>query len=766
MSYHAQKRIGRAIFETLEDRRLLSSVTFADGVLTIAGDLLAPNTLAINVTHNGTRVWGIANGVGHSVSIHDVTMIQVVGGHGDDVITIDPKVADLVWVQGHGGNDTIRHTRGGANSPQPPTLPPVVDPVPSDPNPDPDAPTDPTPQPPQDDLAPQPVIQVLNGTRIAGNAVHVHALETLLKSGTSISARYDWDFGNPQGRYNNLSGFNAAHVYEQPGTYTITLRVTDEAGRQGITTAEVMVAADTRRTIYVDNRGSTSNSGLSPTQAVPLSRAMELMGNDTRMLLHRGQIFTVSNTLNLPYSNILVGAYGTGTNPVLFSTSDRDHSAVITLSAIQSKDVVIQNLTFDSKHTAQPDGTANKIPALGIWARGQNITVRDSIFLNLNDGINANLAPTGLLIMDNQAPLATGIRSYFIWGEGRDHVYLGNTVANSTREHAIRMNNYQRVLIAHNDLTNLSRTSTDPHDTAKTPLWTMNGRDLYIAGNTFSSGQVRIGPEAGINPLSGRTGANHHRTTNVMFEQNLLNNSNLHLTHGVENGMIRDNVIHRRGGGAVVRIDGYDADYQRQVVNVTIHGNVATNTHTAGNFIGLGGAAKDLVVSHNLYVAPSLHFGTAGNGGIVSLDSDLSSFALIRNNTWSLPGRFEDATHYVWNKWWGDGIVIASADWSHWGDQFRPDITLDNISQWTPNAPLLTSPSTGAGTGVNPAPSTRTPSAPTGGKVVATTLPAVSGAQSMLWRGIGEEEPESEGLLKAIYQMNGDGVTAGILVAA
>src|SRR3982750_3820510 len=77
-------------------------------------------------------------------------------------------------------------------------------------------------------------IRVLgNETRIfAGNNVQVSAVAnkagsgTQLGAGSPITSRYEWNFGDhtAESRYDVLPGFNAAHVYDEPGTYKLTLR--------------------------------------------------------------------------------------------------------------------------------------------------------------------------------------------------------------------------------------------------------------------------------------------------------------------------------------------------------------------------------------------------------------------------------------------------------------------------------------------------------------------------------------------------------------
>ena len=78
--------------------------------------------------------------------------------------------------------------------------------------------------------APVPAIALFanSSSIIAGQAVHaeVDPANTVLGSGTAVTANYKWDFGDTtSGSVNDvLPGFNAAHVYSTPGTYTLTLK--------------------------------------------------------------------------------------------------------------------------------------------------------------------------------------------------------------------------------------------------------------------------------------------------------------------------------------------------------------------------------------------------------------------------------------------------------------------------------------------------------------------------------------------------------------
>jgi len=117
--------------------------------------------------------------------------------------------------------------------------------------------------------------------------------------------------------------------------------------------------------------------------------------------------------------------------------------------------------------------------------------VRDNTFLNIDDAVNGSIKPTGVIVQDNTAPLLTGLRGYFTWVDGTDWTIIGNTVANSTREHVIRSNSMDtdRVLIEDNNLAKAWRPD-DPGEVTKCTINFRSGHDIYIADNTLSGGTI------------------------------------------------------------------------------------------------------------------------------------------------------------------------------------------------------------------------------------------------------------------------------------
>jgi PKD repeat protein len=72
----------------------------------------------------------------------------------------------------------------------------------------------------------------------AGQTIYFTAAKSTAAPGRRIVS-YDWDFGS--GRTD--SGMTVSKRYDTPGTYKVTLTVTDDSGRKGVTSKDVAVSA-------------------------------------------------------------------------------------------------------------------------------------------------------------------------------------------------------------------------------------------------------------------------------------------------------------------------------------------------------------------------------------------------------------------------------------------------------------------------------------------------------------------------------------------
>lgn len=509
------------------------------------------------------------------------------------------------------------------------TLPadPTEEKLPNEPNFPSTSPSSPNPEP-------LPLRLTLAGL-MAPAAVHVAVPDLTLRPDL-LESRFDWDFGDEQGKYNRLTGFNAAHLYDQPGAYTIRLTITDPAGQQTRYQTDFLVRPDTRRQILVRTQQDLD--------------ALPPIGDNIR-LVFQGESFNLKRRLDIRGSNVVITS--TGPRPRLNCTSTQPDSTYFFIPRDASS-ILIENLSFDTPAQAK---NTNAFGGAVISPAGRNVTIRNNEFLNVSYAVQGNGRPAGLLVQDNTVPLPTGLRGYLVWGEGSDYVILGNTVANSTREHIVRVTRISRLLISHNDFTNLDRRSQDPSDYTKTTLSICDALDVYIAGNKLTDGPLRFGPLAlggstmEVQPFTGLFNKDI-RTDTAVAEDNDLFGTWIEAHHGTENLMVRNNIL--QGANIVAfQIDGYNSEFTRQPQNINILHNTVIDQGTDGNFLRTGHGPGAITLKNNLYVAPKL---TAGSGGAVIYveDTDLSTFKQIRNNLWPIPKTIPYAQggyFYVWPKW-------------------------------------------------------------------------------------------------------------------
>lgn len=509
------------------------------------------------------------------------------------------------------------------------------------------------------------LVSIFAAGAMAPATAHVNALPVPLAAGTPLTARYEWDFGDEGARYNRLVGWNAAHTYDRPGTYTIRLTVTDESG--GVTRHEqqVTVQPDRRLPIYVAADGDDRNPGNSPAKPKrSVARALAGAGDNTSILLRRGDRFDLPAALKPRARNLLIGAYGETSSalfglpavasialpddrPRLVWTGERRMVAMVEPQQ-GTMDLVVQDVAFDT--VFNKDAEKKNMP-IGLLPRGINTTVRRCTFYNVGDGLNANQRPRGVLMQDCAAPTLTGLRSYLAWIEGSDHVYLGNLAFNSTREAVMRvgLSGAARVLVAHNTLCNLDRTAVDKIDTAKNALTVQFGSHVYVASNTLLIGPVIVGPLGQKDGLPQKD----WRLRTVVVEDNRISRSQLRIAHGTIGLAVRNNRFWANDRTAI-NVEGFSRDYNRGSGDLLIAHNTVFNQGSKGNFLRVGGGVEGIGVRNNLYSAPNIAPGSHETAVVYVAQGDLAGFREIAGNVWPTCKPYEFANggvFYVWPTW-------------------------------------------------------------------------------------------------------------------
>jgi PKD repeat protein len=500
------------------------------------------------------------------------------------------------------------------------------------------------------------VFTMLPFAAVAPAAVHVNALDVPLASGTCITTRYEWDFGDGSPTA-HLTGWIAAHVYEAPGIYNISLRLTDDQGHTTLLTAPVTIKPDNRLSLYVSADGDDSNPGTVDRPFRSFAKAASRVRDNTRILFRRGDKFESAVAMTIKSQNVLIGAYGNATEPLPILWKVPSAERLMFSMFKPASDVIIENLQFDGPFAADPAGNAPKIAFDAIYPAGNNITVRNCTFLNVDYCINTDRKVTGMLVVGNSAPLETGVRSYLVWGTGQDHVYLNNRFANSTREHGIRMNDLSRVLIAGNDITNLDRTKTDKSDIAKGCIEFHSGSFAYITGNHVTIGALRVGP---------RGGSTEAPTTSAQWcvvENNQLDQVSIQVRPGSHHLLIRNNLMLSPEGVKIYTADSAG----RFSSDITIDHNTTVAPGKRACFLQVEGKAQQITLTNNLLIAPEMTTGADGSAAVYVGATDLSCFTSIAGNVWpaSVSGNqyAGDGLFYIAPKWGMPGGYISPAAW-------------------------------------------------------------------------------------------------------
>jgi len=203
---------------------------------------------------------------------------------------------------------------------------PLPDPIPSDPAPSYPVPSNPTPS----SLASR--TQGVAPLAVFFDAINVPGVTQPPEvNGRREYANfhYTWNFGDStSGTWavsgkskNKADGYVAAHVFETPGTYTVSLHVTDDAGVDEWHQVDIIV--EDPNTIYAGGAticvSATGNflgcpSGALHVTTTRFSDIAAYLDDRRRILLRRGDSWSTSSQVNLNgMDGLTIGAYGTGT---------------------------------------------------------------------------------------------------------------------------------------------------------------------------------------------------------------------------------------------------------------------------------------------------------------------------------------------------------------------------------------------------------------------------------------------------------------------
>jgi hypothetical protein len=304
------------------------------------------------------------------------------------------------------------------------------------------------------------------------------------KEEADLDLEYRWDFGDPScstdglfggsgQRCSEARGFVAGHLFENPGTYTVTLCVAD--GVEGACRSTDVVVSDPNQvypgtqTVCISTNGDHTGC---PAGAQQVSSQSDFdaalnahLGTDKRVLLHRGQTFQANSTLRFTQShrNMLLGAYGSGAKP-------RIEGAGVTLfqntcggaDGPAPVDTRIVDLEFhDGSGFMQFEDPAEqltlaRVDLTGRWAGndfGQIYQWRDQIN-HCESGNSPGPAEQWFLVENDFTRTVSGRN---VSMTAQRSAALGNTFGGSDGSHVVRWQVTRRNVISHNQWVGLPK---------------------------------------------------------------------------------------------------------------------------------------------------------------------------------------------------------------------------------------------------------------------------------------------------------------------
>lgn len=501
--------------------------------------------------------------------------------------------------------------------------------------------------PPSASLA--PVLAVSRTTGVAPLSVFFDATATLAQATSRPfhELEYRWDFGdttagtwsrgsNPGvNSKNRATGANTAHVFETPGTYTVTLTVTDgthsDTKTATITVTDpgaVFASTTTCISTGSDFTGAPTGSTHVTASDFPTALKNALAAGARRILFRRGDTFTASTRIQQAATGpLLVGAFGSGSRPILKMTS----SDQFAFESWTASDWRFMDFEIDGSFT-----TARAVSVNGTDFTALRISAHDV-------GIGFALGGTRLAVVDSDAqriPVGSGIMSlyaqdvfgFFVAGSLFDN--------NGGGEYDLRYQGGTYGVISNNTFLRCGdgkATFTLRGDQSQT---TYIAQYHQISDNLFdASTSVNVNFIVTVNPQnSGR----NERIKDVVIERNKV--------IGCPGGMymisltasdvtIRNNLLDGSNVGTGPMIS---ASYSNNtaglpaVSNVHIYHNTlfssASNGISGVILYNQGMSILDSVVKNNFLYAPNCLHDGANNGHAANFMYDWGTSTLASNN--------------------------------------------------------------------------------------------------------------------------------------
>jgi hypothetical protein len=575
--------------------------------------------------------------------------------------------------------------------------------------------------------APIPVVSstainlMLNSNRISGVAPLAVSFDTLGTTATNTSLpfhemKFTWAFNDPAGvstwAYGakaNLASKNvaygpvAAHVFENVGTYTITVTGFDGVNTSSATKVITVTSPAALSTVCVSNTAlPVAGAGGCPTGAgVQLMPTWATVGTlaDTykRILLKSGDVWvsTGAPTLGASRSNGIIDSYGTGAKPKIIMSAD---TTILNVNQATNWKFLNFEITGDGVQGANKNGITingggNHL-LMNLDISDMHIGIGSS---NTNGLVIANSFLRGMYNNDNGFP---GIAMFL---ENTDNLaILGSRFSDSPFTHVVRIQGTQNCIVSNNhiDLAGPTRNALSIRGKTTSNAAVVNGvvpwNGLWTENVVISDNFLDNSVRGGFALYAGPQSVNHgERVRNVLIERNYVKGKEQYASDlsVAENLTVRNNIFSSYYNYTFgLGLGGNNAG-SPPTTNAFIYNNIfykpdisSTASMSAVSLSGVG-SATGISLKNNLAYGLGNTRDGAGNGSKASFVSFIGGAGASGVN-YTLGNNSTDLQINTIRPWSATSPVIA-ADFSpvgypinaavavpFWSDYFNSSITV------------------------------------------------------------------------------------------
>jgi len=451
---------------------------------------------------------------------------------------------------------------------------------------------------------------------------------------------YQWNFGDSGAGSWSLTGTSkntdygpiAAHVFEMPGTYTVTLNVLDGTN---VTTKTVQVTVTDPNTVFsgtnticVSTSGTFTSCPSGAQQITSSDFAATMLAyakTGKRVLFRRGELFVNPTAPTMSAAGpVVIGAYGTGALPIIKMTSTDAWTATFQL-ADTATDWRIMDLELDGNSAG---------PASGFTATTRGVQSASSRLTCLR--LNIHHTSNGLItggdeqsFVDNTITDGVGtayggymevLNQYF--------AFLGNTIdidnnGATNGVHALRTPYLRKSIISHNDMKQAGFDVIKMHAPSDPTLgWQGQYTEQVVVGDNKIYGSVYLSPQN-----NGRD----ERLRDIVFERNQVFGGPLEV-HAVE-VTVRNNLFLGLTNDYFAFADIGQRGIEPPATNVRVYNNTAyTSTNLGFSMVTVAAVNSNVTIKNNLAYAPNATWNIYQNTHAPTMVENFSSNNIVITN--------------------------------------------------------------------------------------------------------------------------------------